>query len=125
MNLFRHFLFIRVLVIGLTVIGVNACAQPPTSTDQKQHAAGRQEYQFICGPCHFSTSTGYGAFKLRQRLGNDKALLHQRADLTAELIRVAVRNGFGTMPALSMVEVTNEQLEHIVSYLTTQSTPAQ
>lgn len=79
---------------------------------------GGKEYLYTCGPCHASTTTGYGAFRLQQRLGKEKALLHERDDLTAEVIRVAVRNGIGAMPALSQVEVNDRQLESIIGFLT-------
>jgi mono/diheme cytochrome c family protein len=53
-------------------------------------------YADACGSCH--DNNGFGVQVLEDRLGPDRALLHQRSDLPAALIRVAVRNGIGAMP---------------------------
>jgi cytochrome c5 len=69
-----------------------------------------------CRKCH--DDVGTGTFMLNRRLGKDKALLEARTDLAPVYIRHVVRNGVISMPWISRVEVTDEELDSIVRYLT-------
>ena len=69
-----------------------------------------------CTKCHGETGTG--TFMLGRRLGKDKAMLERRDDLAPQFIRHVVRNGIVSMPAITRVEVTDEELDAIVRHLT-------
>lgn len=69
-----------------------------------------------CASCH--DGGGFGVVVLRDRVGADRAVLRRRTDLTAGLIRVAVRNGIGAMPAMSKLEVSDVELDGIIAELT-------
>jgi mono/diheme cytochrome c family protein len=85
----------------------NANADP--NMDQQVFAAR-------CAKCHGETGTG--TFMLGRRHGKELGMLERRTDLAPELIRHVVRNGIVSMPAITRVEVTDEELDAIVRYLT-------
>jgi mono/diheme cytochrome c family protein len=93
------------LALWLSASGVNA----DPSTDQQAYAAR-------CAKCHGETGTG--TFMLGRRYGKELGMLERRTDLAPELIRHVVRNGIASMPAITRVEVTDEELDAIVRYLT-------
>ena len=68
-----------------------------------------------CGMCHLEG--GFGSGVLARRLGQKKSLLENRDDLTALYVQQVVRNGFGSMPAFTKVELTQRELQVIARYL--------
>jgi mono/diheme cytochrome c family protein len=77
--------------------------------------AGRVLYRSRCGMCH--QEGGFGANALAKRLSKELSVLEQRTDLDPMLIRTVVRRGAGSMPAFTKVELTDEELASIASYL--------
>ncbi len=73
-------------------------------------------YLARCQYCH--VQLGPGTIVLARRLGEANSLLADRTDLTEDYIRVVVRNGLNTMPAITRVEVSDEELKLIADYLT-------
>jgi len=69
-----------------------------------------------CGMCH--ARGGTGTMMLGRRLGAENALLADRRDLDADYVAAAVRGGINSMPAITRVEVTDEDLAAIAGYLT-------
>lgn len=69
-----------------------------------------------CGMCH--QGSGMGTTLLGRRLDTGQALLENRRDLQPEFIRTVVRSGFNNMFPISRGEVSDEQLDKIVTYLT-------
>jgi cytochrome c5 len=94
------------LVMGLAAASAHADA-----------ARDKQVFDARCTKCHGETGTG--TFMLGRRLGNERAMLERRDDLAAEFVRHVVRNGIVSMPAITRVEVTDEELDAIVRHLTT------
>jgi mono/diheme cytochrome c family protein len=82
----------------------------------KQFDADQELFAARCLKCHGDGGTG--TFMLARRIGKDKALLAERTDLQAEYVRFVVRNGIVSMPAITRVEVTDDELAAIVRYLT-------
>lgn len=78
-------------------------------------STGQQLYVQECGVCHFEGGTG--TFMVGRRLGEAKALLEGRTDLRPAYVEFVVRNGLNSMPPLSRVEVTDEELAQIARYL--------
>ena len=91
------------------------------TTSFADEAADKQAFDARCAKCH--AQSGTGTFMLGRRLGKDKAMLERRNDLPPELIRHVVRNGIVSMPAITRVEVTDNELESITRYLTRAHTP--
>jgi mono/diheme cytochrome c family protein len=96
------------LLIGLLlVIGGARAADSQT---------GKSLFTERCGMCHQTNGMGVGI--LSRRPGDtSKGLLEQRADLSAAVVRVVVRNGIGNMPRISRGEVSDPQLGAIADYL--------
>jgi mono/diheme cytochrome c family protein len=76
---------------------------------------GKTLFNERCAVCH--APGGMGALVLTRRLGPGKAILAQRTDLTAGYVQYVARNGLGSMPRLSRVEVTNPELTAIAAWL--------
>ena len=89
-----------------------ACSQVAGADE----AADKQVFAARCLKCHGESGTG--TFMLGRRLGKDNAVLDRRTNLAPEMIRHVVRNGIVSMPAITRVEVTDEELDAIVRYLT-------
>jgi len=69
-----------------------------------------------CGMCHRAGGMGTGI--LGRRLSADQALLENRRDLQGVYISTVVRSGVGVMFPISRAEVSEAQLQTIISYLT-------
>ena len=80
---------------------------------------GYVEYQNSCSVCHgpMPERPGTRALAAKYR-GSLPALLEERTDLQPEVIRGLVRSGISVMPPFRKTEVTDEQLDAIVAYLT-------
>lgn len=74
-----------------------------------------RSYADACAPCH--DNRGFAVQVLTDRLGPEGAAIHQRTALPAETIRAIVRNGMGAMPAMSRVEVSDDELDEIAAFL--------
>ncbi|MBO9581736.1 MAG: cytochrome c [Sphingobium sp.] len=72
-------------------------------------------FQNRCGYCHLAGGTG--TMMLERRLGKGHGLLGERADLNADFVQAVVRNGLNSMPALTRVEVSDEELSAIGRFL--------
>lgn len=75
---------------------------------------GLDIWQLRCVPCH--SEGGAGWLQLSQRSDGVSADLKQRP-LTAEQIRISIRQGIGVMPAMSKVELSDQQLSGVIDYL--------
>ena len=74
-----------------------------------------RDYENACGTCH--DKGGFGVQVIASRRGADNALLHQSNNMPPEVVRAIVRNGFGHMPPMSKIEVSDEELDRIVAML--------
>ncbi len=80
-------------------------------------------YLARCQYCHIQMRPG--TITLAKRLGPDDALLANRTDLTEDYVKLVVRNGLNTMPAITRVEVSDAELDLIVEYLTRNQSPSE
>lgn len=87
-----------------------------SATSRADDALDKQIYEARCVKCHGESGTG--TFMLGRRHGKDKAILAQRTDLDSDFVRHVVRNGIVSMPAITRVEVTDDELNAIVRHLT-------
>ena len=92
----------------------------PMSLAHADSASDKQTYTARCVKCHGESGTG--TVMLGRRLGKDKGMLERRADLQSVFVRHVVRNGIVSMPPLTRVEVTNDELDAILRYLTRSQT---
>lgn len=71
----------------------------------------------IFGPVFLPPMPGTQALQARYR-GTKPAVLEQRTDLTREFVTVVVRRGLGAMPFFRPTELSEEDLDALVAYLT-------
>jgi cytochrome c553 len=85
---------------------------------QDRSSQSTDEALFVekCGMCH--RQMGMGTVILARRMDPKVAMLESRADLTADYITAAARQGIGNMPRISRGEVSDAELAHIAAYLT-------
>lgn len=96
------------------VSGVLAKDRPATPTSGG--ATGEALFVRKCGICHLDGGTG--TMMLARRLGDNKALLAQRSDLSPRYVETVVRRGINSMPTITRVELSDAELGAIVKYLT-------
>jgi mono/diheme cytochrome c family protein len=99
-------LFPRTTVIAICLVPAPAVAAAPDAALFGTH----------CGICHGEMGTG--TMMLGRRLGRDRALLDERTDLDAGYIRQVVRNGVGSMPPQTRVDLSDAELDRVAAYLT-------
>jgi mono/diheme cytochrome c family protein len=87
---------------------------PPIAT--RQPSPIETLYDVHCGICHLERGTG--TLTLARRYGPDHALLAERVDLDANMIKQAVRAGVGSMPPQTRVDLSDAELDQIAGYLT-------
>lgn len=79
--------------------------------------SGRELFDYWCLPCHGAGPGHAGTQELGRQRGEDKAVLLQRRDITAEHVKNVVRNGFQMMPPFRYSEITEAQLDKIADYV--------
>lgn len=84
-------------------------------------ANGEAIYQHWCSYCHEPGDDMPGTLSLRVKYGGDiPAVLLERDDLTAEAIKVFVRQGVQSMPPFRKTEISANELEDLAAYMTSQ-----
>ncbi len=76
---------------------------------------GGKLFHARCGYCHLAGGTG--TIMLGRRLGNDRALLEQRTDLSASYVVKITRVGLNSMPPHTRIEVPDGELDLIAAYI--------
>jgi (+)-pinoresinol hydroxylase len=84
---------------------------------------GKAVFNRWCAGCHAGTSRfgglSAGSYVLQQRYqGTKPADLEQRTDLLADYIKLTVRHGVNVMPRTRKTEISDQDLDNLVSYLT-------
>ncbi|MEO0062850.1 MAG: hypothetical protein RLZZ08_1410 [Pseudomonadota bacterium] len=100
------------MVMGVLVIIGMAGTAAAVGADT---ADGQYVFEQKCALCHGTVGTG--TMMLARRLGKDHALLAQRTDLQPAYVEAVVRNGIGSMPAITRVELTDAQLAQLARFL--------
>ncbi len=92
--------------------------QSPAALNTVASVSGEKIYRKWCSDCH-TPATGPGSIALQRKYqGNPTAILLQRTDLTAEYVKLAVRNGVSFMPSFRKTEITDAELAQLATYLT-------
>lgn len=102
----------KIVLGALAVIGLAGVAAASGSDT----AEGQRLFEQKCALCHGAVGTG--TMMLERRLGKDNALLAKRTDLQPEYVEAVLRNGIGSMPAITRVELTDAQMQQLIGYLT-------
>ncbi len=88
-------------------------ADTPLSTQQQQ---GQKLFRSTCFYCH--SEKVWGTLAIERRRGGSDALLEKRTDLVPAFVKSVVRNGLGSMPGYRRTELTDTEVDAIVTYLT-------
>jgi (+)-pinoresinol hydroxylase len=109
------------LLAAITLsFATQAFAAPPP--DDAQIERGHKVYQKWCYPCHGPGADKPGTASLAAR-GQKPAVLEERTDLTAPMIKTFVRHGVLFMPTFRKTEISDADLAAISAYLTKNNKP--
>ena len=106
----------------LLLWGLTFAAPTFAAPDESQIERGHKVYDKWCFPCHGTGLGKPGTESLRQR-GQKPAVLEERTDLTAPLIKIFVRHGVLFMPTFRKTEISDADLDAIAAYLTRNNKP--
>ena len=105
------------LLFALALAGTAPAATPDADR-------GRTIFQRQCAPCHGQGVGDDGAPRLpgtaaldRKYKGAMPPELEKRTDLTADVIRLFVRNGSGAMPMFRKPELSDAAIDDIAAYI--------
>jgi mono/diheme cytochrome c family protein len=87
-----------------------------------EKTSGTELFGEKCGMCHRAGGMGTGI--LARRMTPELALLENRMDLQGPFIETAVRAGFGVMFPISRGELSDAQLDTLITYLTDKASAA-
>jgi mono/diheme cytochrome c family protein len=116
------------IYLGLILSGLSSLTLAQNLNPEQQH--GKQVFDKWCAPCHgtevvSSELLGMGALPLPgtsalgvKYKGDLPAVLEQRTDLQPIYIQTVVRNGLYGMPISRKTEVSDNDLDAIIAYLT-------
>jgi len=80
---------------------------------------GKQVFQTWCEACHGSGGDRPGTLGLEAKYsGKIPARLEDRKDLTADFLKLYVRNGFAMMAPFRKTEISDADLAALTAYLT-------
>lgn len=79
---------------------------------------GQDAYQQRCLPCHSPGNAGWLQLKARND-GLSAELL--KRPLNVHFIEQVVRNGLPSMPAITRVELSDQQLAEVITYIIAQA----
>jgi mono/diheme cytochrome c family protein len=111
------------MLLALSLMTTSATfASPGASPDQDQIDRGHKVYDKWCFPCHGTGVGKPGTDSLAAR-GQKPAVLEERTDLTAPMIKQFVRHGVLFMPMFRKTEISDAELDAICAYLTRNNKP--
>lgn len=106
------------VALALAVLPVRLPAQDETAL------RGQAVYEASCAPCHArgpgsdgaAMLPGPAALTIKYR-GSLSPYLEEREDLNAEVLRLFVRNGTGSMPRFRKTELSDADIDAIAAYI--------
>lgn len=103
-----------VCVVVFTCAGQAVAADAPSAT-------GKQVYEKWCAPCHAPGPQYPGTIALGALYkGSKPAVLEERTDLTAAIVKQFVRRGVSVMPFFRKTEISDAELDALAAYLARQ-----
>jgi (+)-pinoresinol hydroxylase len=106
----------------LIALSLTFAAQALAAPDDAQIERGHKVFQKWCYPCHGPGTDKPGTMSLAAR-GQKPAVLEERTDLTAPVIKTFVRHGVLYMPMFRKTEISDADLDAIAAYLTRNNKP--
>jgi mono/diheme cytochrome c family protein len=116
-------LTIRVAAAALGLAFATTCMAQDSAAVQR----GKAKFEHSCAPCHGAgvgddgraMLPGTDALRIKYKDAKPPvpALLEQRTDLTAPVIKVFVRHGTFSMPPFRQTELTDAEIADIAAYI--------
>jgi (+)-pinoresinol hydroxylase len=106
----------------LVALGLALASTAFAAPDQEQIERGHKVYDKWCFPCHGTGVGKPGTDSLAAR-GQKPAVLEERTDLNAPMIKQFVRHGVLFMPVFRKTEISDAELDAIAAYLTRNNKP--
>jgi mono/diheme cytochrome c family protein len=98
-------------------------AETAMSADTQLIQRGKATFEYWCTPCHgmgrgsrSALLPGTYALQIKYK-GTVPALLEDRKDLPAEVLKVFVRRGTWSMPGFRKTEISDDEIVAIAAYL--------
>lgn len=114
---------VRAPFILATALLLGTAASPPPMV-VKADLPGRQVFERQCAPCHGAGPGDDGsptlpatAMLAEKYRGELPAALELRTDLSADVIRLFVRQGSGPMPSFRKSELSDADIDAIAAYI--------
>ena len=112
---------IKWLLIGAFCTGALFAAGVLTTLASAQEAApdGEAVYEHWCAPCHAAGPghPGTQGLQIKYRDTDTNPVLVDRTDLTAEVVKVFVRQGVLSMAPFRKTEITDAELDALAAFL--------
>lgn len=89
-------------------------ATEPATIDPE---TGPELYDHWCGPCHDPGIGRPGTQGLEILRGAENSILRERDDLTADYVKLVVRQGLLMMPPFRPTEITDAELDRLAQFL--------
>ncbi len=123
----KRILFISAAACWLFLILQIPAKAPAENVGTAEVQKGKQVYDYWCATCHAPSTAnskypGTEALKTKYE-GKLPGALAERTDLSPEIVSYFVRNGVSVMPQFRKVEVSDEDLDAISTYLTRNNKP--
>lgn len=111
----------KIIAAFAVACGLAAAAQAADPGNTAGHAV----FQRWCAGCHADSPFAPGTVALKAVRDPAAAILEQRTDLGPVLIRTMVRRGFGGMPSFRRIEISADELDALVAYLSGPAGPGE
>ena len=113
MRRLRGFCFLAAAAATLSILMTT-----PLRADSGPPPAGRVVYEKWCAPCHDPGINHPGTHALMAKYqGTKPAVLLERTDLPADVVKHFVRHGISVMPQFRKTEITDTELDALAAYL--------
>jgi mono/diheme cytochrome c family protein len=98
------------LLLAVPVLASHALAAP---------SQGEAVFQKWCAPCHAPGITHPGTHALQAKYGGTwKGVITDWHELTADYVRLMVRQGISVMPHFRKTEISDVELDALAKYVT-------
>lgn len=111
--------------LGLAAAILIGGTSAANAQDEANAERGKARFEHSCAPCHGrglgndgrDMLPGTAALQIKYRGTGVPAVLEDRSDLTAEVLKTFVRRGSMSMPPFRPTEVTDADIVDIAAYL--------
>ena len=111
--------------VALAIAALATMSAAAQAADNGALSRGKVVFTHWCAPCHGSGPGNPGTVALAVKYGSSKpAELERRTDLTPEIVKVFVRQGFSVMAPFRKTEINDEELEDLAKFLSRPSKKA-